>query len=115
MKILCNTLELSEACQNVQRAASTKTAIPAIEGILMIAKDNLLYLKGYDLEMGITTSIPAKVEEEGELVLNAHMFSETLRKLPEDFVNIERYIEEQIFIREFKGQLHRYLNIHNYY
>lgn len=25
---------------------------------------------------------------------------------------IERYIEEQIFIREFKGQLHRYLNIH---
>lgn len=26
--------------------------------------------------------------------------------------NIERYIEEQIFIREFKGQLHRYLNLH---
>ena len=25
---------------------------------------------------------------------------------------IERYIEEQIFIREFKGQMHRYLNIH---
>lgn len=25
---------------------------------------------------------------------------------------IERYIEEQIFIREFKGQLHRYLNLH---
>ncbi len=26
--------------------------------------------------------------------------------------NIERYIESQVFIREFKGQLHRYLNIH---
>ena len=26
--------------------------------------------------------------------------------------NIERYIEEQIYIREFKGQLHRYLNLH---
>ena len=89
MKVICNTLELSEACQIVQRAASTKTAIPAIEGILMIAKDNLLYLKGYDLEMGIETVIGARVEEEGELVLNAHMFSETLRKLPEDFVNIE--------------------------
>lgn len=25
---------------------------------------------------------------------------------------IEKYIEEQIFIREFKGQLHRYLNLH---
>lgn len=30
----------------------------------------------------------------------------------QSFDNIERYIEEQIFIREFKGQLHRYLNIH---
>ncbi len=26
--------------------------------------------------------------------------------------HIERYIEEQVFIREFKGQLHRYLNLH---
>ena len=26
--------------------------------------------------------------------------------------NIERYIEEQIFIREYKGQLHSYLNLH---
>lgn len=32
------------------------------------------------------------------------------KKQSED--NIERYIEEQIFIREFKGQLHRYLNLH---
>lgn len=30
----------------------------------------------------------------------------------QSIANIERYIEEQIFIREFKGQLHRYLNIH---
>lgn len=27
-------------------------------------------------------------------------------------VSVERYIEEQIFIREFKAQLHRYLNLH---
>lgn len=30
----------------------------------------------------------------------------------QSFENIERYIEEQVFIREFKGQLHRYLNLH---
>ena len=54
----------------------------------MVAKDNTLTLTGYDLEMGITTSIPARIEEEGELVLNAHMFSETLRKLPETVVSI---------------------------
>lgn len=89
MKVICNALELSEACQNISRAASTKTAIPAIEGILMVAKDNLLTLTGYDLEMGIKTVIAARVEEEGELVLNAHMFSETLRKLPGNTVSID--------------------------
>ena len=88
MKVICNSIELSEACQNVQRAASTKTAIPAIEGILMVAENNILTLTGYDLEMGITTSIPARIEEEGRLVLNAHMFSETLRKLPGSTVSI---------------------------
>lgn len=89
MKVICNSIELSEACQNVQRAASAKTAIPAIEGILMVAENNMLTLTGYDLEMGITTSIPARIEEEGQLVLNAHMFSETLRKLPGNTVNID--------------------------
>lgn len=62
MKVICNSIELSEACQNVQRAASTKTAIPAIEGILMVAENNILTLTGYDLEMGITTSIPRQVK-----------------------------------------------------
>ena len=55
MKIICSTVELCEACQNVQRAASTKTAIPAIEGILLVAENGTLTLTGYDLEMGITT------------------------------------------------------------
>lgn len=88
MKFTCNTNELSFICQNVQRAASTKTAIPSIEGILIVAENNSLTLTGYDLEMGITTTIVARVEEPGELVLNAHMFSETLRKLPGDTVEI---------------------------
>ena len=54
----------------------------------MRAEKGRLTLTGYDLEMGITTSISASVEEEGELVLNAHMFSETLRKLPDNIVSI---------------------------
>ncbi|MBQ6267113.1 MAG: DNA polymerase III subunit beta [Clostridia bacterium] len=89
MRLYCDTAALASACQNVSHAASTKTAIPAIEGILLVAKNQTLYLTGYDLEMGITTSISANVEEEGALVINAHMFSETLRKLPADVVAID--------------------------
>lgn len=89
MKVICNTLALSQACQNVERAASTKTAIPAIEGILLSATGSELILTGYDLEMGITTSIPSRIEEEGSIVLNAHMLSEILRRLPADIVSID--------------------------
>ena len=89
MKFICNTMELSEACQNVQRAASAKTAIPAIEGILIEGSGASLKLTGYDLEMGITTAIAARIEQEGSLVLNAHMFSDILRRLPGETVTIE--------------------------
>ncbi len=89
MKVVCNTTALSEACQNVQRAASTKTAIPAIEGILLVSSNGALNLTGYDLEMGITTSIPARVEEEGSIVLNAHMLSDIIRKLPGEVVTLD--------------------------
>ena len=52
MKIICNTDILSEACQNVQRAVSTKTSIPAIEGIYMKAAENELTLTdGSDVKL----------------------------------------------------------------
>ena len=89
MKFSCNSFELSEACQVVQRAASTKTAIPSVEGILLSAESGKLTLTGYDLEMGIITTIPCMVEEQGSIVINAHMFSETLRKLPSNTVKID--------------------------
>ena len=89
MKLSCNSFELSEACQIVQRAASTKTAIPSVEGILLNAENGKMTLTGYDLEMGIVTTIPCMVEEPGSIVINAHMFSETLRKLPGNTVKID--------------------------
>jgi len=35
-----------------------------------------------------------------------------INNISEDIEVVEKFIEEQIFIREFKGQLHRYLNLH---
>ncbi len=89
MKFTCNSFDLSEACQIVQRAASTKTAITSVEGILIVAEDGNLCLTGYDLEMGITTSISCNVQESGKIVVNARMLSETLRKLPDLSVHFD--------------------------
>lgn len=89
MKIVCNTEILSDACQNVQRVVSTKTSIPAIEGIYLKALGNELMLTGYDLEVGINTAIEAKIEEPGSIILNARILCDILRKLPSDKVVIE--------------------------
>ncbi len=89
MKIYCDTQVLSEACLNVQRAVSSKTTIPAIEGILIKAIGNELLLTGYDLEVGITTSIPCRVMEQGAIILNAKILCEIVRKIPGDQIYIE--------------------------
>ena len=89
MKFICNTSILSDACQSVQRAVSTKTSIPAIEGIFIKALGTEIVLTGYDLEMGITTSVPARIEENGGIVINAKVLCEILRKLPDSNVCIE--------------------------
>ena len=89
MKFTCSAAALAEVCQNVQRAISGKTTIPALEGIYIRAAGEGLELTGYDLEVGIQTSIPANVREEGSIVLNAKVFCEILRKLPSDHLEIE--------------------------
>lgn len=88
MKFTCDSYELSQACQIIERAASNKTPMPSVEGIFIEAMNNKLKLVGFDLEMGIDTSIVADVESDGAIVINAHTLTETLRKLPGKTVNI---------------------------
>ena len=88
MNILCNKVELLEAVSNVQRAVSTKASLPALEGILLRAQGSTLYLAGFDMELGITTTIPAQVKEPGEIVLSARMFGDIVRKMPSESLSI---------------------------
>ena len=89
MKFVCETSSLSTACQNVQRAVSAKSTIPGPEGILIKANNSELNLTGYDLEIGINTTIYAKVEEAGSIVLNAKVLCEILRRIPNQTVTID--------------------------
>ena len=85
----CNRHKLAEAVTNVQRAVSTKSSTPALEGILVKAEKNSLQLFGYDLDICITTTIDASVREEGAAIITARLFAEIIRKLPEDNIRIE--------------------------
>ena len=99
MNILCDKTELIEAVNNVQRAVASKSALPELEGILMRAHGTTLYLAGFDMELGITTTIPAIIKEPGEIVLSARMFGDIVRKMPGDQVSIETDSRDNAMIR----------------
>ena len=89
MKFKCLRTDLSAAVSNVSRAVSAKATIPALEGILIKAYNGALEISGYDLEIGIVTTLEATVAEEGEIVVSARLFNDIIRKLPEEIVSIE--------------------------
>ena len=99
MRIHCDRQALAEAVNSVQRAVASKSALPALEGILLRASASSLFLAGYDMELGITTTIEAQVDEPGEIVLTAKLFSEILRRLPAEEVLIESNDKNNTIIR----------------
>ena len=99
MRITCARQALVDAVNNVQRGVASKSALPALEGILMKASGSSLFLAGYDMELGITTTIEADVAEAGELVLTAKLFAEIIRKLPEEEITIESNDRNNTVIR----------------
>ena len=88
MKFTCEKALLQAAISTTSRAVSPKSSIPALEGILVEA-GNELRLTGYNLETGIRTTVPADIQEEGTLVLGARLFGEIIRKLPDDMVSFQ--------------------------
>lgn len=88
MKFTVNKSDITEAVSNIQRAVSAKTSIPALEGILLSATETGLELCAYDLELGITTVIPAFVMEPGKAVLSAKLFSDIVRRTPAETVTV---------------------------
>jgi len=88
MKISCEKNVLLEGINIVQKAVSTKSTLPILEGILLKAAEKL-YLTGNDLELGIECHIDADIQQPGSIVLDAKILGEIVRKLPNDRVYIE--------------------------
>ena len=89
MKIICNTASLTQACLNIQRCVPTRAILPMLDGILMRTLDNgTVELCGYDLELGSTTTVEARIEEHGATVINAKTMCDILRHLPGDRVEL---------------------------
>ncbi|MCX7614917.1 MAG: DNA polymerase III subunit beta [Clostridiales bacterium] len=87
MKFFCEKSLLSEAVSICSRAVSSKSTISVLEGLLITA-DEKISVCGYDLKTGIRCSFSANIEKNGSVVLNARIFGDIIRKLPDDMVEI---------------------------
>ena len=87
MKFSCEKALLQSAIAVTSRAVAQKSSIPALEGLLLRA-DHQLTISGYNMQTGIRTKLSADVVETGEIVLNARLFGDIIRRMPDDVVVI---------------------------
>lgn len=89
MKFICEKQAIYNAIINVSKAVSERSSIPTLEGIKFKLEDSVLELTGYDLEIGIRTAIAVKSEDSGSFILNAKLFAEMMRKMPDLDILVE--------------------------
>lgn len=84
MKFSCEKLLLQAAIATTSRAVAVKSSIPALEGLLLVCRDGFLTVSGYNMQLGIRTRFACDAEEDGALVLNARLFGDIVRRMPDD-------------------------------
>ena len=89
LKIECEKSLLAAAIEGVSRAITNRSAIPVLEGIYLQAEGFKLTLTGYDMEMGITTTIDCNVLVPGEMVLDAKLLGSMVSRMPAGNVTID--------------------------
>ncbi len=86
MKLVCSQSELNSALQLVSRAVATRPTHPVLANVLLTADagSNRLSLTGFDLSLGIQTSLAASVETSGAITLPARLLGEIVSRLSSD-------------------------------
>ena len=89
MKLICSKSNLLHGVNIVSKAVPTRTTMAILECILIDASENEIKLTANDMELGIETKIEGEIAERGVIALDAKIFSEIVRKLPDSDVTIE--------------------------
>ena len=89
MKLVCSKANLLNGVQTVSKAVPSKTTMSILECILVDATNGEIKLTANDMELGIETTIEGQIVEKGIIALDAKMFLEIVRKLPDSDITIE--------------------------
>ena len=106
MKFSCYRDNILKAINSVVKGVASKTTMPILEGILIQTNDNDIKLTTYDLEIGIEYIMECEVKEQGSTVVNAIMFSEIIRKLPDTEISIS-INDKNLLEIECEGSLYK--------
>lgn len=107
MKIIFEKDKMIKALNSVTKAVATKTTMPILEGILIQTNNDNIKLTCYDKELGIEYIIKENnVLEQGSTVVNAIMFSEIIRKLPDTNITIS-INENNLLVIECEGSVYK--------
>ncbi|STB01117.1 DNA polymerase III subunit beta [Clostridium baratii] len=89
MIFICEKQKLQEGISIVQKAITGKSTMSVLEGIYINASKEGLTLIGSDMDVSIETKVEADVMNEGSIVIDAKIFGEIIRKLPNSDIKIE--------------------------
>ena len=89
MKFVCKKSDLLKGINIVLKAVPSKTTMAILECILIDASAEKIKLTANDMELGIETVIEGDIQERGIVAIDAKIFSEIIRKLPDNDVTIE--------------------------
>ncbi|MGM0877098.1 MAG: DNA polymerase III subunit beta [Bacillota bacterium] len=112
MKFIIQRDKLVQSVQDVMKAVSSRTTIPILTGIKIVANSEGVTLTGSDSDISIESFIPSEengneiveILQTGSVVLQARFFSEIVKKLPMDIVEIEVANHHSTMIRSGKAE-----------
>lgn len=88
MKLICSKANLLNGLQVVSKAVPSKTTMSILECILVDCTNGMIKLTANDMELGIETIIDGDIIEGGIIALDAKIFLEIVRKLPDNDISI---------------------------
>lgn len=88
MKFICSKSELLNGLSVVSKAVPSKTTMTILECILVDCTQEAIKLTANDMELGIETTVAGMIEEPGVIALDAKIFLEIVRKLPDNNITI---------------------------
>src|SRR5919106_1393974 len=88
LRLTCSRDELADRLSLVSRAVSTRSAVQVLQGVLLRAEGDRLYLAATDMELSLRASLEAEIAEEGAVVVPGRLLGDIARLLPEGDVSL---------------------------